>query len=320
MNILIAYDGSPCADSALEDLPRAGLPTQAEARIVSIAEVFMPPPAPPDLPASRPPSSAVQQARAEALQAVATARNLAGQAAVRVQALFPSWTVSTDASADSPAWGVIKLADAWSPDLIVVGSHGRSVLSRFVLGSVSQTIVTHARSSVRVARPSRHPGSAPVRLLIGVDGSPDAEAAVAAMAARAWPAGSTAMVVAIREARMPTMLVPGAAFLEKWFSPEKPEASAWLHTMLEAMQQPLQAAGLTVTTVIRDGNPQRLLPTLAEEWEADCLVVGARGLSRVERFLMGSVSAAVAARAPCSVEVIRPRTASMQPLLEGSNP
>jgi hypothetical protein len=39
---------------------------------------------------------------------------------------------------------------------------------------------------------------------------------------------------------------------------------------------------------------------------ADCIFVGARGLSQVERFLLGSVSSAVAARASCSVEVVRP--------------
>ena len=39
-----------------------------------------------------------------------------------------------------------------APDLIVVGSHGRSALGRFMLGSVSQKVVTEAHCSVRVAR------------------------------------------------------------------------------------------------------------------------------------------------------------------------
>lgn len=318
MKILIAYDGSPCAERALEDLQRAGLPAQAEARIVVIAEVFVPPLESADSPASETPFPEVQQARALVVQEMEAAQHDAMQAKARVQALFPGWAVHTDVSADSPGWGVIKQADAWSPDLIVVGSHGRSALGRLVLGSVSQTVVMHARHSVRVARPSSRPPTAPVHVLLGVDGSPDAEAVVAAMAARIWPPGSTASLVAVREARMPAVLAPGAAFLEKWFTPHTAAATGWLATMLEAMQQPLQAAGLTVTTSIHDGDPKRLLPALAAEWEVESLVVGARGLSRVERFLMGSVSATVAARAHCSVEVIRPGTATMQPLLEGS--
>ena len=43
MKILIAYDGSDCAKDAIEDLPRAGLPRVAEALILSVAEVFLPP-------------------------------------------------------------------------------------------------------------------------------------------------------------------------------------------------------------------------------------------------------------------------------------
>jgi nucleotide-binding universal stress UspA family protein len=67
----------------------------------------------------------------------------------------------------------------------------------------------------------------------------------------------------------------------------------------------LSAAGLDVTTVVLDGNPKRVLVEQAESWNADCLVVGARGLRGTTRILLGSVSTAVAARAPCSVEVLR---------------
>jgi nucleotide-binding universal stress UspA family protein len=59
---------------------------------------------------------------------------------------------------------------------------------------------------------------------------------------------------------------------------------------------------------MKEGDPKHVLLDEAEQWGADCLFVGARGLSRIERFLLGSVSAAVAARAQCSVEVVRPHT------------
>jgi nucleotide-binding universal stress UspA family protein len=47
-----------------------------------------------------------------------------------------------------------------------------------------------------------------------------------------------------------------------------------------------------------------LLIAEAESWGADCIFVGARGMGRIGRFLLGSVSSAVAARAHCSVEVV----------------
>lgn len=302
MKILIAYDGSTCADDALTDLPRAGLPQQAEALIISVAEVFLPPQT--ERPAQVPP--AVRHAWAAARQAVEQARTVALQAQTRVQALFPAWTVQVEACADSPSWGVIKRADIWQPDLLVVGSHGRSVLGRLMLGSVSYNIVTQARCSVRVGRRPLRASDGPVHLVIGVDGSPDARAAVRAMAARTWPDGSTVNLVAILDARLSTALAPSPPLLEEWMGAHDGEAQTWVYTMLDTFKAPLQAAGLTVTTVVQEGDPKWLLPALAERQQADCLVVGARGLSRVDRFLLGSVSAAAAARAHCSVEVIRP--------------
>jgi hypothetical protein len=44
MKILIAYDGSESADKGLDDLSRAALPAEVEALVVSVAEVWLPPP------------------------------------------------------------------------------------------------------------------------------------------------------------------------------------------------------------------------------------------------------------------------------------
>ena len=44
MKILIGYDGSECADAALQDLRRAGLPSEADVLVMTVADVFLPPP------------------------------------------------------------------------------------------------------------------------------------------------------------------------------------------------------------------------------------------------------------------------------------
>jgi nucleotide-binding universal stress UspA family protein len=146
----------------------------------------------------------------------------------------------------------------------------------------------------------------PARLVIGVDGSPNAKAAIDAIAARVWPPGSAAYAVAVLDARLATALAPTPPLLEEWSGASAGETQTWVHHMVETLAQPLQAAGLAVSSEVKEGDPKRVLPDIAAQREADCLVVGARGLSRVQRFLLGSVSAAVAARAHCSVEVIRP--------------
>jgi hypothetical protein len=100
----------------------------------------------------------------------------------RVQALFPAWDVRTEADTDSPAWGIIKKVDKRRPDLVVVGTHGHSVLGRFLFGSVSQKVLLAARCTVCIARGGVAENTSPVHLVIGMDDSPDAEAAIRTVA------------------------------------------------------------------------------------------------------------------------------------------
>jgi nucleotide-binding universal stress UspA family protein len=67
----------------------------------------------------------------------------------------------------------------------------------------------------------------------------------------------------------------------------------------------LRAAGLIATALLEEGEPKRVLVQLARDWEANAIFVGARGLSRVEGVLLGSVSSSTVAHAPCTVEVVR---------------
>jgi nucleotide-binding universal stress UspA family protein len=100
--------------------------------------------------------------------------------------------------------------------------------------------------------------------------------------------------------------LPGQTGMERGETDE----SGWMSETLDAIAAPLYEQGLAVSSIITAGDPKQVLLDEAEQWQADALFVGARGLSRVERFLLGSVSAAVAARAHCSVEVVRAAMAS----------
>ncbi|MFN0122150.1 MAG: universal stress protein, partial [Blastocatellia bacterium] len=78
-----------------------------------------------------------------------------------------------------------------------------------------------------------------------------------------------------------------------------------IRKMIEDAAIRLMDAGLIVTTTLEQEEPRKLLLQEAESSEADCLFLGARGMGAVERLMLGSVSSTVAARAHCSVEVIR---------------
>jgi nucleotide-binding universal stress UspA family protein len=80
--------------------------------------------------------------------------------------------------------------------------------------------------------------------------------------------------------------------------------------MADLSAEKLRATGLLASAIAREGDPRRVLLDEAANWQADSIFVGARGLRRIERFLLGSVSAGVAAQANCSVEVVRTPEAS----------
>ena len=305
MKILIAYDGSTCADAALHDLRRAGLPPEAEAVILSAADVWMPPP--PSTRECRPETDLQRRAaltreaiRAHAIREVEEARSMARRAYTQIRSYFPDWQVEIDAVADSPAWGIIKKADEWKADLIVAGSHGYSAASRVLPGSVSQKVLTASGRSVRIARGNDRPQGAPVRMLLGVDGSPEAGAMVRTVARRVWRPGSVAHVVAV----VNLALLGGTL---AWEADEDVDARQRIQHMVHAAAEQLRATGLGVTTAVKEGDPKRVLVEAADAGGAECVFLGARGLHRVERFLLGSVAAAVATRAQCSVEVVRLR-------------
>jgi nucleotide-binding universal stress UspA family protein len=311
MKILIGYDGSECADAALDDLTHAGLSPDAEAQILSVAEVWLPPP---------PPSTyeIIEQAReakspaelernyAKLCPAAKEALALAARARERVQTNFPNWKVTADSSCGSAAWELVSKADHWKPDLIVVGSHGRTALGRFVLGSVSQRVLTEAFCSVRIARGRVDEPNSPVRIVVGTDGSPASDLALKAVAGRNWPPQSEVMVVLVDDPLAPEFLGKLIPPLGETIEEDRREEKKWVEEISERSADLLRAAAIKVTFVVKEGDPKRELCKAAEEWGADCIFLGSTGFSnRFERFILGSVSAAVAARAHCSVEVVR---------------
>lgn len=311
MRILIGYDGSDCAEAALDDLTRAGLPETGEAHILSIAEVWLPPPPPSAyeiVEEARNVHSAAELQRdfAKRCPAAKEALALAERARDRVQTNFRNWKVTADSSCGSAAWELVAKADQWKPDLILVGSHGRSALGRFVLGSVSQRVLTEALCSVRIARGRIEEPNSPVRIIVGTDGSPASDEALRAVAARQWPPQSEVMVVLVDDPLAPEFIGKLVPPLGHMLEEERQEERAWVQKISAHSMELLRSTGMKVTAVVREGDPKRELPKAAEEWGADCIFVGSSGFSnRFARFVLGSVSAAVAARAHCSVEVIR---------------
>ncbi|MFN8474007.1 MAG: universal stress protein [Anaerolineae bacterium] len=313
MKVLIPYDGSSSADAAILDLLRAGLPEHVEAVVLSVADVWMPPTddepgadLPDDLPV------ALKMARAQAAEAVEEARTLAMEAACRVCELFPTWKVEAESVAEAPAWAIIKKVEDWKADLVVLGSHGRTALSQFILGTVAQKVLTEVHCSVRIARPSHPDPVAPVRIVLGMDGSPGADEALRTVAEREWPDGSEVLIVASADSKVSIATAPFVPPGAGWVHESDESTHGWIHSVVDGAAGDLRRAGLGVSQAVRDGDPREILVAEAARWDADCIFVGASGLTRLGYLVLGSISTAVAARAGCSVEVVRPAPHSIR--------
>src|SRR6266540_3428960 len=294
MKILIATDGSDYSKAAVNSVAERPWPQGSEVKIISAMEI-------PYAPATETwvlPNSyyseleSVARGQAEAAVKDAVERIESGKAS--------GLEIITKIISGSAREAILDEAERWDADLIVLGSHGHTALGRFFFGSVSQKVLHEARRSVRVARGRIEEPGTPVRLIIGVDGSKGAEAAVEAVAVRKWPAGSEARIVNATWATPQITSNRGLGPIITWIAEEK----ARVNKMIDEAVGKLRASGLRTEVVVKEEEPKRLLIIEAESWGADCIFVGARGMGRIERFLLGSVSSAVAARAHCSVEVV----------------
>lgn len=313
MKIFIAYDGSEPAETAIDSLRRAGLPGDGvEALVMSVGEVWLPPPTADDETVSVPNLPGLKEAREHAALVMQQARETADRGAKRVQQMFPEWRVTAEAQNGSPAFELLNRAEESQADLIVAGSHGHTMLSRFVLGSVSQKILTEASTSVHVGRSGKGSGTSGERVVIGVDGSPGSQIAVRAAAKRSWTAGSELRIVVADDAMKGSpiwhLVPPVRDFVKEVRAEERTQAERMALEAAQELRAGLNNEDVTVSSVVETGDPKRVLVRHAEEFGADCIFTGATGFSsRLERLVLGSVSSAVAARAHCSVEVVRER-------------
>ncbi len=149
MKILLAIDESKFSEAATKTVIEQTKPRDSEVHILHVIEVHSP--QLPEMMASYPGAEHgrdSQRVLAEALLAK-TAKLLRSK----------GLQVTTSFELGNPKSKIIDVASKWDADLIVVGSHGRNGLERFLLGSVSDTVARHAKCSVEIVRiPSRQSG------------------------------------------------------------------------------------------------------------------------------------------------------------------
>jgi nucleotide-binding universal stress UspA family protein len=296
MKVLIGYDGSKDAVSLLKEAGRMGFPAGTEIQLLSVTSPWMP------LAGAAPlPDRISRQAARIADDALKAATTLVEKGAAQLITAHPTWKISAAARIGNPAETLDAAARDGKFDLLVVGSHGRTALGRLLLGSVSHKLLHHPGSGLRIHRRRKGAGKGALRILVAVDGSRSADAAVDAVASRSWPKGTLIRVVTALEGR------PLDAALRVLQGRGKGQ-EGWVELRTKAAARTLEATGCKVSRAVKVGDPRLSLLREASEWNADCIFLGTRGLGRWEGMLLGSVSSAVASHAPCSVELVHAKT------------
>jgi len=302
MKILIAYDGSESANNAINDLPRAGLPREAQALLLNVRERWLTMPSSSEIVTELSAASegaAVKTARIKEEPGIGQLEEespLLFEAYEKLRAYFPAWKIDCVTVKGSPAFEIIRNAKKWNANLIVVGSKGMTENRDFSLGSVSQKIANESHCSVRIVRGHAWKKGAPTRILIALDGTLPSQMAVEEVARRMWMMGSEVRIVTAKDSNESN---------QKSIE-EKTDIESWINSFIDTAEQTLKHSTLGVTKVVEEGDPKNIIVRAAGEWGADCIFIGSTGTGTShEILLLGTVASAIVARAHCTVEIVR---------------
>jgi nucleotide-binding universal stress UspA family protein len=193
--------------------------------------------------------------------------------------------------------------------LLVVGSQGLDALDRFTLGSVSTKLIQHATSPVLVVKNE----AAPLRrITLATDGSDASAKALKFVLTKFQPDGSTGkgrrvpIHVSVIHVMVPSPLAPfDIGTTIPWTKYRGLKVKETGRRLVEQTVQKLIEAGFAAEPLCQSGNAADTILKVASKQHTDLIVMGAKGLGAIDRFLLGSVSTRVVQHANCSVLVVR---------------
>ncbi len=279
-HILVPTDGSDCAQAAVGYA--ADLATRYDARVhaLSVADSRTL--------GTAPQADQIRKEREEIAERTCNDLSTSG--------------VSTERAVrtDIPHKAILQYATEQDIDLIVTGTHGRTGVERYLLGSVTEKVIRLSDVPVLTVK-AEEDGEATypyTDILVPTDGSEGAEAAIdpAIDIARTYDARLHALSVI--DTMSMGVDVRSGAFLEAL---EEAAQSA-----VESIEeQATQASVSAVETEIEHGNPYRGIRSYVEEHDIDLVMMGTHGRSGIGRYLLGSVAEKTVRTSPAPVMTVR---------------
>jgi nucleotide-binding universal stress UspA family protein len=180
---------------------------------------------------------------------------------------------------------ILEYAEVNDIDCIVMGTHGRTGLDRYVIGSVTER--TLRRSPVPVVTVHENRGFSPEegigRVLVPTDGSDCSLAAAEYAAEFATNTGSSLHSIYVVDNAILGRETDVGSILAELESSGK--------AALQSVVDVARAVGVeSVETSVRQGTPYRTIVSYASEYDVDCIVMGTHGRTGLDRYLLGSVT------------------------------
>jgi nucleotide-binding universal stress UspA family protein len=203
----------------------------------------------------------------------------------------------------SAASSILEFVEEESIDMIVMGTHGRSALSHFFLGSVAERVVRHSRVpvlTVAPAKPGYRVNPSYEKVLATFDFSEHSRRAAQRAQGVAERFGAHLQVLYVVEQE----ILPG--YYETWrasISENLPEIAEEARKSLTEVlgQDGLEDVEIRVEVGSGDGKVYHEIAQFAQAQEVDLIVMGTHGLSGFEHMLLGSTTERLVRIAPCPV-------------------
>lgn len=212
--------------------------------------------------------------------------------------------VETTVAEGDPAAVIIDVAGSDGVDLIVMGTHGRRGVKRFVLGSVAEEVVRQAPCSVMTVRSDEDAVPPPPvidRMLVPVDLS---EYTVplfrAALDVASTYSAHIDLLHVVEPLPLPAPLV-GAVTIHDLVPDPTDQSKEQLTHLAEAITH----EDVSVASHVEEGHAAAVIVEQAKALDSDLIMIASHGLSGLEGFLLGSVTGRVVRRAACPVLVAR---------------
>jgi len=303
MRVLVAVDGSSYSDAAVGFLGAMGMRLKAEPTVVTVIpeHVFL---------GKRTVDRLLRRSSSLKAQMQKAAEERAEEVVTKAVGSLAAQGAKAEAAVlrGVPAEEITKVCRELRIDLLVVGYKGASNTPEFLLGGTAQKIMRYAPCSVLIVKRETTTIN---KVLVPLDGSRFSDETVRFLLRVQLPhrAEISLMTVTVAESLVvalmgtPTLNVEtNRKLLSELLKAEEETAESLMASSIKEFR----TYNYRVSATVARGDPAQEILKAAAKRDVDLIALGAKGLSGVRRFLLGSVAQRTARYAQCSVLVVRP--------------